>query len=231
LASALLAFALLALVLAGAARAAPDGELSLNDLLNSFSDRYRGLANFKASYVRSTATPASDAIFRNKASHVAAGTLYWQKPLRLKLDQNEPDPETMLTDGSAAWWYIPREKTVHVYPELDLEGEFMPLLAFFDGIDSLRQKFSIALEGDDPAREGEYGLILTPKEEPARRGIVTVYLDQNSVITGFKIGSPTGEETNFALAGLELNLRLDDSFFKFRAPKGTKVVTEAYATD
>jgi outer membrane lipoprotein carrier protein len=196
------------------------------EILQGISNRYQGLLTFKANYSRVTLTPTMDTVFKNQASQKASGIIFWGKPYQLKLEQNLPEPEIMVTDGKQAWWYIPREKTAHYYNSVDLAGEFQPLTAFFNGLEELRKKYEIQRVPDPPS--GLYGFVLKPRVKDYSSGTLTIYCDKNSNLKGFRIQSATGEETNFELQDLQLNPKLQSSFFNFRPPKGTQVVTEDF---
>jgi outer membrane lipoprotein-sorting protein len=197
--------------------------------LKGLAERYQGLTSFSAGYVRTTTTPGTDDIFKGKASQTAKGVITWLAESRLRLDQSEPDPQLMTTDGSVVWWHIPEERQVQVYRDIDLAGELAPLLTFMAGLEALRDRFKIAeAVAYADLREGEIGLILTPKRSGASSaGELIVYCDrETSVLTGFRLGSPTGERTDFRLHDQIDNPGPKEDFFVFKAPRGTRVIEE-----
>jgi outer membrane lipoprotein-sorting protein len=195
------------------------------ELLGKFAARYKGLTAFKAAYRRSASTPATDPIFKSQAVQTAEGVLYWQKPLGLRLVQESPAREELVTDGTTAWWYLPSEKTVRVYEEMDLAEGFRPLTAFFDGADELKRHFAVTPAPADPARPGDSGFVMTPKDKAAEPGnAITVWCGPDAILKGFRLTSGTGERTDFYLESPETNPSLPPDFFSFKAPRGTKVV-------
>jgi chaperone LolA len=195
------------------------------DLLDGMAFKYGNLQSLRSGYVRTTTTPSTDAVFKNQASQMASGVLFWKKAYLLKLEQTKPRAEDMLTDGSTAWWYIPEEKTVHLYKDVDLSGEFYPLTAFFDGLDELKKNFKISAVPEDKNRVDQFGFLLTPKKEG--NGTITVWCDKNSMLTGFRLSAATGEQTDFVLENLVVNPDIPDSFFTFKPAKGVTVVEES----
>ena len=209
----------------GAARADDEAiEASLGDL----AKRYQGLASFSAGYTRTTTTPSTDPIFKNQASQTAKGVITWLSESKLRLDQSEPDEQMMTTDGKTVWWLIPEEKLVYVYRDLDLAGELAPLLSFMAGLEALKDRFEIAEAEADDIREGETGLVLTPKQSAASNagGELIVYCDAEGRLTGFRLGSPTGEKTDFFLFDQKDNPGAQESFFVYKPPRGIRVVEE-----
>ncbi|MDR3203573.1 MAG: outer membrane lipoprotein carrier protein LolA [Deltaproteobacteria bacterium] len=194
--------------------------------LVGLSERYRGITSLSAAYTRTTVTPATDAVFRNKASQTASGLLQWKRLTKLRLDQTSPDNEAMMTDGLTVWWHIPNEQLVHIYRNVDLAGELSPLLTFMSGLDDLRAKFSVyAAKGED-RRKDQTGLVLDPKDNRESGGRLIIYCDNDYLLTGFRLGSPTGEKTDFYLSNQSLNPGFDDAHFSFKILKGLKVVEE-----
>lgn len=196
--------------------------------LNGLAGRYQGLASFSAGYTRTTTTPSTDPIFKSQASQTARGVITWLAESKLRLDQAEPDEQLMTTDGNTVWWYIPEEKLVYVYRELDLAGELSPLLSFMAGLDALKDRFKIAEAVADDVRQGEIGLILTPKRPAAGNagGELIVYCDRERKLTGFRLSSPTGEKTDFFLFDQKDNPGPKEAFFTFKPPRRVRVVEE-----
>ncbi|MDR3155286.1 MAG: outer membrane lipoprotein carrier protein LolA [Deltaproteobacteria bacterium] len=229
---ALLALACLLAVPSAPLAAAPArGKRAQEALLGKFAARYKGLTAFKASYRRSTSTPATDPVFKSQAVQTAEGVLYWKKPLGLRLAQEKPSAEELVTDGATAWWYLPAEKTVRVYEGFDLAEGFRPLTAFFDGADELKKHFLITAAQEDPSRPGATGFVLAPKEKEAGEdgaaaGTITVWCGEEAVLEGFRLSSGTGEKTDFYLDSPEINPELPEDFFRFKPPRGTAVVRE-----
>ncbi|MDR2197998.1 MAG: outer-membrane lipoprotein carrier protein LolA [Deltaproteobacteria bacterium] len=195
-------------------------------LLEGFLSRYQGISTLKAEYIRSTVTPSSDPVFKNQASQTAVGTLYWKKPYNLRLDQISPDKEEMVVFGSTAWWHIPKEKRVHVYRNLDLASEYYSLMSFFDGISELRKKFDVTMVPASETRGTLKGFTLSPKEGE-EGGRITVFCDGDRKLQGFRLGSATGERTDFYFNYINPGASLAENLFVFKPPKGTEVVEEA----
>ena len=136
----------------------------------------------------------------------------------------------MTTDGVTVWWYIPEERQVHVYRDVNLAGELAPLLSFMAGLDALKDDFRISEAVGDDVREGQIGLALVSRRprpdgrDPAR---LTIYCDPEHRLTGFRLGSPTGERTDFFLDAIKANPGLADGFFKFKPPRGVRVIEES----
>lgn len=201
--------------------AAPTGQ----EILNGLSERYKGLTALEAAYSRTTQTPMSQGVFKTSTSQTAGGHLSWQKPAALRLDQNRPTQELMVTDGSTVWWYLPAEKQVHVYRKLNLAGEMAPLLSFLTNLSELKKSFKIKKSPEEPDRPGQMGLILEPKKKDSLTGQIAAFCDRNFQLTGFALIAVTGERTDFYLTEVQ-TASPPAGTFVFEVPRGVKIIEE-----
>ena len=215
--------AILALVLASAASQALAAN-NAKDILAGLTDRYKGLTSISASYSRTTVTPASQDVFKTGSSQTATGLLTWAKPAQLSLDQKTPAAELMTTDGQSVWWYIPSEKLVYLYKNMDVAGQIRPLLAFLDSLEELNRQFTIKLAKSDKERPGQWGLELKPKnKDELGLDLLTVWCDKNFNLSGFRLKAATGEISNFYLSAVTDNPPTEKKQFQFKIPKGVTV--------
>jgi outer membrane lipoprotein-sorting protein len=205
----------------GTGWAAPGAEA----ILKGLATRYQGLEGLSAAYGRRTETPLAQDVFQNPGGPAASGQLAWRKPAFMRLDQAKPTSETLTTDGSTVYWYLPAEKQVHVYRRLDLAGEMAPLLSFLTNLDELKKNFRIKKAPTDSGRPGQLGLILDPRKKDAATGRIVAYCDETFQLTGFDLIAVTGEKTSFFLT--EVTPKAPDAArFAFEVPKGVRVIEE-----
>ena len=218
----------LVVLAAGLLAAAPAGAgPSPDQVAAGLAARYGRLETLSAAYRRvAVTTAASEKVFKSSSQQVATGVLYWSRPARLLLDQVSPQPEVMVTDGSTVWWHVPAENLVYRYRNVDVAGELKPLLALLGGLDALTVAFDLAPAPAEPARPGQSGLRLTPRDGERLVDHLAVWCDENFTLTGFGLTSLTGETTDFFLNGLTENPSLDKALFAFRPPRGAEVIEE-----
>lgn len=214
----LLCIALLPLTAAQAAT--PD------EVAAGLAARYSQADSLSASYSRVAGTPKTDKLFQNSSSQMATGLLTFSRPAKLLIDQKSPQPETMLTDGSTGWWYIPAESLAYRYRNLDVLGQLGPLLNFLSGLDSLKANFEITPAQPEKDRPKQTGLILTPKVHDGNVKNIIVWCDANFTLTGFKQTAVTGETTDFYLSAVTVNPTLDKNLFTFTPQKGVEIIDE-----
>ncbi|MDR2444217.1 MAG: outer-membrane lipoprotein carrier protein LolA [Deltaproteobacteria bacterium] len=200
---------------------------SIDAALTGLSERYRSLSSLVSDYTRTTKSPSTDEVFTGQVSQTAEGVLSWKNLSMLRLDQKTPEVQAMMTDGQTVWWYVPEERQVYVYRQIDLAGQLSPLLSFMAGLDRLKESFKITEATDEDVRDGQIGLILNPidnNEEAS--GLLIVYCDGDYRLTGFRLVAITGEKTDFYLSDIKLDPELKDDFFVFKVPRGVKVIEE-----
>jgi outer membrane lipoprotein-sorting protein len=195
--------------------------------LTGLAKRYVGLESFSAKYSRTTTTPALDNVFRTQANQTATGVIQWKQLSKLRLDQSDPNQEALMTDGQTVWWYLPTEKQVRIYRDVDLSGELSPLLTFMSGIKTLREKFNIKEAPTEDARKDQTGLVLEAKGRSEEAGHIIIYCDQQFSLTGFRLSSLTGEKTDFFLEDQKINPGFEDDFFVLKIPRGATVIEES----
>jgi len=184
------------------------------------------MTDLEADYTRVTKSPAMDSLFKSPSAQTASGRLWFKKPGYLRLEQSKPRPETLVTDGSAIWWYIPEEREAQKYTGADLFTELKPLIDFLSGLDRLSQSFDVSL---GQAKEGgatdEYALNLAPKTQGVGPQRISVrFAARDFSLLGFQFVSVLGETTNFVLSGVRLDTGIPAERFTFHPPTGTKVV-------
>jgi outer membrane lipoprotein carrier protein len=198
-------------------------------LLDNIQKKYAGLKAIRAEYIRITTTPSMDGVFDTTATQTAEGILSFKKEAMLSLDQTHPRKEKLVTDGRTVWWYIPEEKLVHQYKNVDVYGEMKPLLDFLGGLSSLEGHFQVKVTPSTGAPETHHRLDLTRlnKDKGSGPDTITVWCSvKDYTLVAFKLTSLTGESTVFNLSSVQVDPALDDGLFKFTIPAGVEVVEE-----
>jgi outer membrane lipoprotein carrier protein len=199
--------------------------ISGEEILKGLAARYKGLEGITATYKRTSSSSLSSNVFETQEEPKVSGLLAWRKPANMRLDQETPTKELMVTDGQTVWWYLPKEKQVHVYRRLNLVGEMAPLLAFLTNLDELKKSFRIKEFPVHPLRPGQQGLLLVPKQNNTIYGQIIAWSDKDFQLTGFDLLMATGETTHFYLSEIK-ERPLEQTEFSFKTPKGVKTIEE-----
>ncbi|MFH1137926.1 MAG: outer-membrane lipoprotein carrier protein LolA [Pseudomonadota bacterium] len=196
-------------------------------VLTSIQGKYQDLTSLKASYTRTTVTPAMESVFQSSSTNTASGTLLFKAPAKLSLDQASPRPEKMVTNGTTVWWFISEDNLVHLYPDVDVYGELKPLLDFLGGLGGLEGRYEVKVVPAGTGGEKNHRLDLKRLQESSGPSEITAWFTANDFsLAGFKLISLTGETTTFQLGNLVVNPALEDSRFTFIIPDGAQVIEE-----
>ena len=138
-------------------------QLGLMDILDGILNRYQDLKGFSIPYNRKIITRSSALLGDEMKGDIATGTILFRSPQFLSIIQETPKPETITTDGTTLWWYIPDKKVVHEYPSDRLGNEIRLFIDIFRGLSNIEDNFDIIqTELGDP---DQYHLQLIPNPQ------------------------------------------------------------------
>jgi outer membrane lipoprotein-sorting protein len=153
---------------------------------------------------------------------LATGQLHFQPPSFVKIQQETPKPETMLTEGHTLWYYVPHKNQAYRYPC----PEFVQLLSdIFQGLRDVEERFDIILSGI--SGDGGYELNLTPNPPwPDIQHFKLIVSQMDYTIQRVEIYDSVGGITRFILGDLQVEDSFPKGFFRFSVPEGVDVIEE-----
>ena len=153
----------------------------------------------------------------------ASGTFFFKGPHFLKVQQDTPAKEFVISNGKSVWWYIPDEKTAYRYD--DLGKELSILSTIFLGLKDPEDSFNVTIAESEDAKD--HTLTLTPNQSLEEIDHIDVTVSaQDYRINRVEITDIAGNLTRFKLGEFSLKNDMDDSFFDFKVPEDVKVVIE-----
>ena len=153
----------------------------------------------------------------------ASGLFFFKGPDLLKVQQETPDVEYVISNGKNVWWYVPEKKTAYRFS--DMGKELAVLTTIFMGIKNPEDTFTITMAGSKA--KDEYVLTLTPNESWEDIDNIKVHVSAvDYIITRIEINDMVGNLTRFRLGKFEKKNDLDNSFFDFKVPEDVKVIEE-----
>lgn len=172
-------------------------------------------------------TDSFSATFKQTVTRVGAppkvrtGTVYFEKPGRVRFDFSDPQPETIVSDGKLLYDYDPGLNQVMETP-LKSAIKTQAAAAFLLGVGNVQRDFKAARMAT-PGNDGLAYLLVTPKRGGED---IAVGLDPHTMnIMSLRLADALGNITEFQFSGIETNVSIESSRFDFRAPDGADVIT------
>jgi outer membrane lipoprotein carrier protein len=199
------------------------GELSTT--IEGIRKRYGHLPGFTVPYEREIITRSMAMLGAQQASDLATGQIHFKPPHFLRVQQETPNPEAVISDGETLWWYIPQKKQAYRYPSHKLGKELKVLGDIFQGLRKAEETFVITLAGHDG--NDERRLALRPKPPwPDIDHITLSVTREDCRIRKVEIHNVLGGMTRFKLGDILVQERFKEGFFSFSPPEGVKVIEE-----
>jgi len=201
------------------------GDDPLNIVLNGILKRYGDLPGLAVNYQREIITKSAAILGDEMKTDLATGSFLFKSPHYLKVMQDLPREEIIITDGQIIWWYIPDKKVVYRYPADKLGKELQLLSDIFKGLNKATESFDITYE-ESPDKEA-YHLSLVPKESWEEIDHISLSVGRDGFnIMVVEIHNLFGGITRFRLSGLSARENFEKGFFEFIVPEGVQVQEE-----
>lgn len=154
-----------------------------------------------------------------------AGVFYMKKPGLMRWEYRKPAVKLFVADGRTSYLYTPEERQVLVSPLSDEELRTTPL-QFLLGRGRILESFAVSWETElEPSAGGTVLLRLVPRSPEPSYAYVVLECDRASYeLRRVVIRESTGNMSEFLLANVRTNVRIDRSKFRFKIPSGVEVV-------
>jgi outer membrane lipoprotein carrier protein len=209
---------LLVLLMFPTPRAGAD-PLSLEQLQGKMQEIYDNTADMKAHFIQEVTIKAMKRTDREE------GTVYFKNPRRMLWSYERPKAKKLVISAKKSWLYLPEDRIAYVQnADSLLKSKLM--MRFFSGIGRFKEDFQVAFcrpEGTD--REGNYCLILVPKDTGIGVGNLFLTVDKDSYqISRCRFSDTYGNLTQIQFSQIKINSGLSEQLFSFKPPPGTDIV-------
>jgi outer membrane lipoprotein carrier protein len=179
--------------------------------------RYNGMKSLRADFTESY---SGGGIRRNES-----GTLWIKKPGKMRWDYLSPQKKVFVTDGSAAWFYIPGERQARRTPLKNLNDLRSPL-RYLLGRTKLEKELRGLSLAPDVAAEAAGDVVLrgVPVGMEDRISQVLLESDGQGFLRRIVMEELDGSTTEFRLANQRENVSVSDGEFSFKPPSGVEVL-------
>jgi outer membrane lipoprotein carrier protein len=158
-------------------------------------------------------------------SRTESGTLLLKKPGRMRWDYDSPSSKLFLTDGSAAWFYVPGERQARKTPVKQLEDLRSPLRYLLGKTKLEKELEGLSVAADvQPLNPGDVVLRGVPKGMRERVAQTLLEVTPDGLISRIVVEELDGSVTEFRFLQQRANVQIRDQQFHFIPPPGVEVV-------
>lgn len=194
---------------AAAANASP----ALKAVLERLQRHYQTTESFSAKFKEKITTAAG-------VNREREGTVVYKKPARMRWDFQEPQPETVVCDGTTLYSYEPDLNQV-IESSVQRALQASAPAALLLGIGNLERDFTASLSDSQPP-DNLVHLSLKPKQGGPD---VALGLEPESYdMAALTVTDALGNVTAFEFSDVRTNRPVDDELFHFKVPPGADIV-------
>ena len=194
----------------------------VHSLMGKIQGKYNQLEAASASYTRDVITRSMSMMGMKTSGDLATGKLFFQFPHFIRMEQETPTHEILVSDGAVLLWYLPREKTLYKYPAKKFGKELTVLRDLFRGLNNAEKRFHIALL--EPTKDSTFRLKLTPDPPWEQVDYLVASFSRTLAIKGLEIHNFLGTVTRFTINNLKPAGPFANDFFKLQVPENTKII-------
>jgi len=199
-------------------------EESLINILEGIQKNYGHISGLSVPYSREVITRSMSMLGDQVKGDMASGTIYFKHPYLLRLEQEKPKAETIISNSDTLWWYIPDKKCAHRYPAKDFGKELRLLSDIFRGLSQVENSFQVLLQNRN--KSGEYEIELIPDPPWQEINKINLTVTKKYEIRTIRIHNQLGSITVFKLGGFTEKEGFEKGFFQFIVPEGVKLTME-----
>jgi outer membrane lipoprotein carrier protein len=156
---------------------------------------------------------------------VESGTLWLKKPGLMRWEYRVPETKLFISNGRDTYLYTPEDRQVMVQ-SLGASEKLSTPLEFLLGEGNIAKSFTASWEVESYSKlEQTYLLRLAPRVAEQGYAYLVLEVDQKDYdLRRMVIREASGNTSEFLLANVMLNPKVDSRQFEFTIPKGVEVI-------
>jgi outer membrane lipoprotein carrier protein len=198
---------------------------AVSSVIECIRERYGQLPGLTVAYEREILTRSMALLGDQVASDRATGRIHFKPPHYLRVEQETPSREFVMSNADTLWWYIPEKREAYRYPAQKLGKELRIFADIFQGLRKAKEDFMVSLSLDDQGQGRQ--LELTPMPPWPDIDHITLHLaTEDCRIEKIEIYNVLGGMTRFTLGEETVEKQFPADFFTFSPPEGIEVIRE-----
>jgi len=190
----------------------------VGDIAQKLQSSYEKTKDLKADFVQ-------DAMIKSiKKTQREEGKVFFKNPKNMLWEYTKPQGKKLVINSQKAWLYLSQEKVVYTQKsESIFQSKF--LINFFSGSGKLKNDFIIKYaEPKAYDKDGNYLLVLTPREKTSACNLVKLTIDKNNFyILQVSFDDVMGNTTTLKFSNISINTGLSQKMFQFKPPAGVQI--------
>jgi outer membrane lipoprotein carrier protein len=191
---------------------------AVGDIAQKLQSSYEKTKDLKADFVQEATIKSI------KKTEREEGKVFFKNPKSMLWEYTKPQGKKLVINSQKAWLYLSREKVVYTQKsESIFQSKF--LINFFSGSGKLKNDFVIKYaEPKSLDKDGNYLLVLTPREKTAACNSVKLTIDKNNFyILQVSFDDVMGNSTTLKFSNISINTGLAQKIFQFKTPAGVQI--------
>ena len=191
----------------------------LDSVVEGFQQRYKAVETVTGNYQHDYRAPAQD------IDQTESGMFWFKKPGLMRWECREPEEKLYVLDGRESFHYIPLDYQVYVQPLTVADLRSTPLELLLGTVD-IHKKYVVSWEVNSlPKSEYTYLIRLTSRNPEPGFSFLVLELDEKTWdLRGLIIQEATGNTSEFVFTNMKTNVKIENSKFRFKPPKGVDVI-------
>jgi outer membrane lipoprotein carrier protein len=191
----------------------------LDSVIEGFQKRYADVESVTGNFQQQYRAPAQG------IDQTESGVFWFKKPALMRWECRQPEEKIFVVDGHKSFHYIPLDFQVYVqsFTAADLRNTPLELLL---GTVDIRKSYTFSWEVNIlPKYEHTCMIRLTSRRPDPGYAFLVLELDQKTWdLRRLIIQETTGNTSEFIFTNVKINVKIENSKFRFEPPKGVDVV-------
>jgi outer membrane lipoprotein carrier protein len=188
------------------------------DITQYIQSSYEKAKDLKADFIQEATIKSI------KKTEREEGRVFFKNPKNMLWDYAKPKGKKLVINSQKSWLYLAGEKVVYTQKSENI-FQSKTLISFFSGSGKLKDDFIIKYaEPKALDKDGNYLLVLTPREKTSACNLVKLTIDKNNFyILQISFDDVLGNSTALKFSNISVNTGLAQKIFQFKPPAGVEV--------
>lgn len=189
----------------------------LDSAVEGLRQRYASVTSVMGNYQQIYRAPGID--------QTESGVFWLKRPGLMRWECRQPEEKLFVLDGRQSFHYIPQDYQVYVQPFTAADLHRTPLEILLGTMD-IRKSYTVSWEGSIlPKYEGTCLIRLTPRSAEPEYAYLVLELDRKTWdLRRLVIRESSGNTSEFLFTNVKTNVKIENSKFRFKPPKGVDVI-------